>query len=336
MTLEEQINKKIDELLCELKRCKNQGLRLKIVNALVVISEIINTANLNIIFPDELAYEVSRTNLNASYKLISDEFIKNYDYLYDYNYKLTSKLKVLANYYPSNNFKLNNKVDINESIKMALTFYKFYNDKIYKYLYELLEANKIYVTNKIDNGITTTANEFIEPYTFINIDNSIKDVMTIIHETIHNYMFNRLRYRSNQANLRSIINNLQEVYPTFLEIVACDYFKSINYNVEDIKEYERIKDASLINMINRFYNSVIAFDGEKYKINEAYSYGGVLAYHYFDMYNSNRNEAKVNILNLSLKDGDYDKIFMLDKFGLDKKRLLNKKVLNNYISKHYK
>ena len=73
MTLEEQINKKINELLSEFTRCKSKKVYYKLVNTLVILKEIIDKANLDIIFPTELAYEITKANLSGNYENINDQ-----------------------------------------------------------------------------------------------------------------------------------------------------------------------------------------------------------------------------------------------------------------------
>ena len=60
----------------------------------------------------------------------------------------------------------------------------------------------------------------------------------------------------------------------------------------------------------------------------------VLAYHFYNQYRINPKEAKNNIYNFMLDAKDYEKMYMLNHYGLTSENIVNAKKLKRYIDKH--
>ena len=136
------------------------------------------------------------------------------------------------------------------------------------------------------------------------------------------------------------------MYSRFIELVFTLFLEEIHFNKNDIEALNLCFDNSLIDMLNNynFYlknvdvEAIVSIDElfSDYVSREAYSYGGVLAYHYFDDYLRNPERCKDNITNFSLNTMNHDKLFLLNNYGLKEENLGKSRVLSKHMKNHFK
>ena len=328
----------IDTLIKEFKKRKSNKLYYELIDTYNIISEIINITNLDIEFPKELEYELNKKDVIGYNVKSYMEFIENVEYLYDFNLAFSKLYKSINGYSNKPLIEYKQRIELSDSVELAHEFFKSYDECIYNYFDDKLLNNKTFViTNKLNSptlfGSTFNCNYIIPPYSFIRPSLTVKDYMTIVHETIHNYLFNRLRYIDKKYKKQMFINNLDEVYPKFIELVAMKFLIDNNILVDDINQYFKQNNYSSTVFLKGFNNNLIHYDLNNYQSNEAYSYGAVLAYHFYDNYLIDEELTKRNILNFLLEEQYYDKLYLLDNYGLDISSIINPKILNKYMDK---
>ena len=326
---EDIIQKHVNTLLNEFKKCKSKKKYIELLSIFYIIDEIINNIELFIDYKNDFQYELTKFNIEKYDKAYESMFLNNYNLMFDYNVKLSNLYSNLSKN-KLNVIEYKDYIEMNDTIKMVQLFFENYDMDLLKYFNNQILGNGLLIlTDKVEGGQTYLSNYIFPPYSFVNPRLCAKDYITIIHETAHNYIRNRLRYINyNQLN-QMLVNNLEEVYPIFLELCAIKFANS-NSLLRDLGKYEQAMISSMCTYLEKYNKNLLNNEIINYVVNESYAYGFIMAYHYYDLYNINPEETKNKVLKLSLDLPYYNKEYLLNNYGINQIDLLNNsKSLNN-------
>ena len=113
-------------------------------------------------------------------------------------------------------------------------------------------------------------------------------------------------------------NNFLEVYSIFSELLLYDYLKEINYQNYDLQNYYKYFVSCLCRNLQDYKDS-----NYKNANSQRYSYGYILAYHFYDQYKKDKNKTKENILYFMLESKSHNIDYMLNNYGLSKEKMFN-------------
>lgn len=317
--VEIEIQKDIYKLINELKKMSSTNRAARLIGTLDVIEEIINDNNLNVSFPKEYTYELNKFKMNQY-----DREMNNFYYylniapMENYNKKLCKISEYFKKKYKLiNQYVLFHKIDIKDTIKITEDFLKQYDEEIYDLFEKMLKNNRIFLGNSSSNGVTITGNYLMDPYIIIAPGNTIDDSITLIHEIFHAHISKKIETMNDSEDTLNMVNNYFEVYSIFSELLSCDYLEKIKYT-SDTKMYSGLILKSLCDSLDNFkkneYNDI---DSERY------SYGYVLAYHFYNQYKKDPEQAKKNIMSFMMDSKDHFKMELLNSNGLNSKEILN-------------
>ena len=320
--LEVVLQKYLKVLLEELKKCKSKKRYSELVSIFYVIDELIKNVDMDIKYSKEFDYELKKYNLgkyNYSYETM---FYNNFDNMYKYNLELSNIFKKIeAKYLYVINY--NDYVDISDTIEMVRSFFSNYDKDIYKYFNEqILNGGLLVLSDRVDSGCTTLSNYILPPYSIVNPGVCARDYSVIVHETIHNYIRNRLRYINFDQLNTMLVNNLEEVFPIFTEFCAIKYCEDHHF-LKEIYKYKDALYASLYTYLERFNSNLLNINPNDYVDNERYAYGFLLAHNYYNMCDDNIEEVKNRVMKFSLESPLHDKMYMLNNYGLNQEEILN-------------
>ena len=339
--LKTTIEKDIFKLIQEMKKCHNKRRYIELVHACNHLLEIAFLEDLDIKVPKEIDYELDKINLDCLDNIYSKQFFENLNKMFHYNEKLTKIGDYLSERYQPSSYTYNytQKLDIAESVRLTTNFFKQYDTDIYNYFQNLKNGTHFIITNKLNDTLGTTyqSNYLIKSYVCIGLEETIIDSLTIAHETIHSYIMEKNRYIPPQESNQESINNLHEVYSMFIELLFIDYLKQIKYSPKDIRTLEIINDVELINNLYQLdINLHDDFNYQDYIKSEAYAYGSILAYHFYNNYLQNQTTTKQNIQNFMLESKSHNKSYMLNNYGLSKNKILQPQTITKYLDKHFR
>ena len=326
---ESTIEKHINILLSEMKKCRSKKKYIELVSIFYIIDEIINNLDLFINYKEDFQYELSKFNTEKYDKNYDSMFLNNYNAMFNYNFELSSLYENL----PINKLNVTvykDYIELKDTIKMVQSFFEYYDKDLLNYFNEQVLANGLLIlTDKVEGGQTYLSNYILPPYSFVNPKLCAKDYITIIHESAHNYIRSRLRYINYDQLNQMLVNNLEEVYPIFLELCAIKFANNNNL-LRDLSKYEQAMSSSLYTYLENYNINLLNNEITNYVINESYAYGFMLAFHYYDLYNINPEETKNKVLKLSLDLPYHNKEYLLNNYGINQIDILNiPKSLNN-------
>lgn len=331
--LKASLEKDIYKIVQELKKCTNKTRYFKLVTACDDLSTLAFLKDININVPDELEYELNKKDLEAIDESYTKLLFDNINHMYSYNRKICKMLNKfdIKSFYQRS---YNNKISFNENLALAKDFFENYDETLYRYFNKLINSSNFFTINQINEncGMTYRSNEIVKPYVYVSPLNNIVDYLTIIHETIHAYLFENQRYLSPNEQFNDEVNNFQEVYSSFIELLGIKYLNDIRYNKEDINNLKDNNEYSLIEKLLDFEDNLYdEFSYELYTTSEAYAYASILSYHFYNQYRQNKELAKQNILDFMLESKNHNKLYMLDNYGLNKNDIINSQKLKKYM-----
>ena len=339
--LESSIHNDLNYVINKLKKTDN----VEDFDSLAAIYDVLNKiAVVNNIDPiefDEIEDLYQKYDIDSIVTTLNKRIINNYSNNYKLNKKFASIVKDLKEPYNNNHYepKYHNYIDNKKTISYTKDFFRNYDDDIYSYIIDYLKHDRLFFVDKLfetSGGCILDCDRFLKPYTFIESDNTICDFNSLVHELIHIYFQNiEVKYNEDEK-LRKMLNNFGEVYSSFIELVAFDYLKDNSYNEEELRSLKVEYDNDMIENL-ALYNKLL-YRKKRYLSNldifinaEMYSYGKVLAYHFYEQYKNNPKEAKENIKNFCLDYITYNKKHLLNDYGLDKTEVYTSKVLKKNI-----
>lgn len=336
--IKQTIFKDIYKVLNEIKRCSSKS------RYNILLSELHSLYYLC----DELKITDYPKINDYSYKSINIDYMKDscrfYQQILDsikYHIKFAENYKTI-NYdkYDNNfNYVIENKISLNDNIKLVIEFLKKYDSKLLDLFYLLVDNNRVLtIDDTIDKNesLYTPAQTICccgsyKPYILLKTQNNIADSINIIHELSHCYEYMKNDYISSRVFIQKRHNCLEEVSSYYLQFVYTAYLKNKKIFVQDLEHSEIGYNYACITMLKDLYKSLTNIE-QADNIDEElnYSYGIVIAYHFLDRYLNNPEKTKKEIENFILFNGQYNMMEMLEKFNL-KEELIDSKILKKYI-----
>lgn len=317
--LQNAIQKHLNTLLREFKKCKSKKKYIELLNIYNTIQDIASNIDVDINNSSDFDYELNKYKVDKYDRIYEIMFLNNFDMMYEYNLEFSNMYKYL-NCGTISNIEYKVDVYIEDTIKMVQEFFRQFNEDIYNYFNsQILDNGLLVISDKIEDGRTYLSNYILPPYSIINPKVCVKDYVVIIHETIHSYIRNRLRYINFEQLNTMLVNNLEEVFPIYTEICAIKYAKD-HKMLNEISIYEKAMYSSLHTYLEKYYYNLLNTEITDYVKNERYAYGYLLAYQY---YHKDNGDVQSKVLKLSLESPYHNKKYMLNNYGINQFELLN-------------
>lgn len=314
---------------------------------------------LSIVQNNELDIDVDSIFKYTDFNLKLDAFDDKYNQYFLHNYENCKKVNnrvgelgvYLDNIYGegyNKNFKT--PMNMNESVLLCQKFFDFYDKDVSDYFKHIVEKGNLYIGgysgDMNTSGCTFSLLSQDDPFILINHYESVFLADVMVHEVIHSYIEHAFNDKSFEKICTKLSNGLDEVYSRFIELVFCLYLEETHFNQNDIDSLGLTFDNTLIEVLYKYNYLLKKCDSNTLLTNfelcnefiedEMYSYGGVLAYHYFDEYLRNPERCKDNITNFSLDTKNHDREYMLNNYGLKEDNLGKSRVLVKHMKNHFK
>ena len=330
--LESKIQKYIDEIAFRIDDNLSQKDEILLLSDIDNLMEIIWYKNLNISIPSNVS---DFKNSHYSFELdetIDKNFWNNFYSMAETNRRISN----LKNILPSKSFYSSNlnypEITFKNAILMVKDFFEYYDEDISNHYSSLLKGDNIILFNS-DERTFSRANFHLstQKNSLILINDSLNDISlasAIAHETIHSYSNSFLKGISYEQMCMININNLSEVYSLFIEFAFLKYLKDNN----DCDNFKCLKNKLSYNLcdfvfaFNYFLNNLQSINN--FNTSETYTYGIILAIHFFEKYQIDSEVTKDNILSMFIDSKDFDKHFLLNNYGIYESNLGDYKTLN--------
>lgn len=337
--LEKIIQRDVYKIINELKRVKNYNIYYGLADCLYHLNEIIVLKDLNINYPKEFEYEWLIKNKNIDNNKYQREIKKIVSDDMDFNFKLTKMYDYLIDRYCLAPGVVSfNYVPFEKSLDLAKEFYKDFDNDIYNYFLEILDSPRFILVDHYEDleGWAISSNYLIDSYLVVSPYNNIADFSTIIHEMMHCYNHKLLKNCSFKEMDRVLLNGMREVPSFFIEHVGIDFLKKKNINLDDIKNIKSVNDSELIYTLKSFEDLLLSveIDVNDYFYNLTYTYGRVIAYHFYNNYLKDNKKTLDELKKFMLDYKTYDKKYLLNNYGLNFNDVTNYQKLTRFIDKN--
>ncbi len=348
---EEKIKKYLYEANKKYMSVQSKKLSTEFYNDIYTLISLIQENDLDVDVHSILkysTYELFDADVDKKYE---EYIINNYEKCSVTNNKMGDLGVYFDNIYGEGYFKkYKTSMNTYDTVEMCKNFFDFYDKDISKYFNHLLDSRNIFIGGEFGEdgmrGCTYSLCSQNKPFIVVNDFNNILLADILVHEVIHSYIENAINDKSFEDSCQQSANSLDEVYSRFIELVFTHYLQEINFNSNDIDALTLSGDNTLIDFLCNYnymlkkipLDTILANNELYYEFmnNEVYSYGGVLAYHYFDEYLNNPEKCKDNIVNLSLDSKKHDRKYMLNNYGLKEENLGKSRVLKKHFKNHFK
>ena len=276
---------------------------------------------------------------------ISNEYIDNYHKLKKFNYDITKMAIDISQIYGYETIKFKEKISIDDAIKVDSKFLKEYDKDMYDYFENFMLNGKFFIVDNIFEGYgySSVSDELLDPYIILCKSNNIFYITVLMHELVHVYLSEKEKYMTKEEASLQYINGVSETYSIFIEFLVIDYLQKNNLFKKDIISYKKDIYFGLIEYLKSLYLMIdpcdICFDSYDevgfYNESKIYSYGYLLAYHFYEQYLNDRDQAKENITNFMLDSKKYEFDYLINNYGLNEKEITDNKLLLKHIEKIY-
>lgn len=337
--LEREVQQDIYKIIDELKRCKGINLYYDLVAKLYYLNELIILKDLKIKYPNEYWFEFCKRDTEYKKSDFERFVYSNAQKYYDYNYKLAKMSdKLKARYVEESKYYNLKYTPFEKSVDYSCDFLYSFDKDIYNFFVDLFNSPRFIFVEGMDNyaGWALRNNYLVDSYTVIIPSYTISDFFSIIHETMHSYNFKLIKNSSIKEHDRLTTNSLQEAPSFFIERVGMDYLDKVGFDDKDITKLRKVFDRETIYLLGE-YKEILQgnyFECEDYLFNESYSYGRVLAYHFYDNYLKNPKETVDNIKKFMVDYKIYEREHMLNNYGLNKSSIINPQKLTKHMDKN--
>lgn len=319
-----RIERDIQVLVDELKTTNSPHRARDIINSIVVYINIVRMNDLVVFCPLETEFEMRK---------VSEDRIKKYDLKYDKAYldnninlvkKFNHKMCKISDYFKKrydlpDNIKMYQSVSQDETFRLAQNFLEQYDDDVYNHYMDI--KDKDIFTCKLQDGEpgdTFRVSKNTYAYLLIDPSNSIFDAFTLVHEVMHSYVEKNTTTMNEKEENLYFSNNCLEVYSIFIELLFYDYLKMINYQNYDLENYYSYFISCLCKNLEDYKKSKYIDPNS-----QRYSYGYILAYHFYGQYQKDKEKAKENIYKFMIESKSHNLDYMFNNYGLNSADLLN-------------
>lgn len=348
---EEKIKKYLYDANKMLQSSKSKKLSISFTDDIYTLLSIIQSNHLDVDYDSILKYTTYDFDDSSVEKKFDEYFLHNYNECLDVNNKIGDLGTYLNNLYGEGYYKKYKvPMDMHDTVKICSNFFDFYDKDISNHFKYMLDKHNIFMGGVfLEEGITGctfSLSSQTEPFIVLNDYKDITLSNILVHEVIHSYLENSFNDKSFENISQKHSNNLDEVYSRFIELVFRLYLDEIRFNENDREALSLSGDNTLIDLLYGYNYMLKNFDSKAilndpdlyydYMNYEVYSYGGVLAYHYFDEYLRNPESCKENIGKLSIDSKKHDRKYLLNNYGLKEKNLGKSRVLVKHMKNHFK
>ena len=337
--LEKEVQRDIDKIMSELKRCTSANIYYDLVAKLYYLNELIVLKKLNINYPKEYWFEYFKKDSEPK-KTDFERFVyHNAQKYYDYNLKMAKMSEKLKNrYVMERNHIALRYVPFVQSLEMAKEFFKSFDEEIYDFFINMINSPRFVLLDPVDDyeGWALRNNYLIDTYTIIIPNYFISDYLSIVHETIHSFNFKQIKNSSIKEHDRLTTNALYEAPSFFTERVALNYLEKRGFNKDETQKIKSILDRELIYLLDEYKEILLGdlFEYEDYLFKETYAYGRLLSYHFYDNYVNDSNKTIKDIKRFMYDYKIYDRDYMLNNYGLNSKDIIKVQKLTKYMDKN--
>ncbi len=308
VNIEFGIQRYIYNIINELKRTNSDSRVYRLLLSLDNLEKIITKTNLDIKYPKEYTFEKEKYDVDKLIIRMAKDYYA-YETMYrNFNEKICNISDYIQRKYIIGNYNVfEDVVQLEESIQLSKEFLKYYDQGISDYFDEIYNSHRSLVCDIDSDGISFLGNHIMQSYIIIKPYLLIDDSLTIVHELAHAYLGDKTRYMSDCEECLFSINNMHEVYSIFIELVMEDYLIHNNIHKEDVMRTHNLRTKVFLNTLDKLKEEdYIECEAERY------SYGYLLAYHFFKQYKKNPKQAKENIYNLMIDSKTYDRNYLFN------------------------
>lgn len=322
-----QLESKIHTYIKNIRKKINSEESISLASDIYMIDEIIKLLNLDINVPEEMIIFSDENDL-----LIDEDpnFWINYNEMYETNKSISKLYKHLPNLTYNPTFSM---INIENILILLSNFFSLYDKNIFNHYKKVLDKKLIYICPNIEDAYAKTFTLNSEKCSYILISKENQNILfaqTLAHEIIHSYINTFLYDISPKERFKYHINSLDEVYSHFIELIFIDYLKKINYDkkeIKNLKDYTNFTLGYYLSSFGEVFKNKDDLNLEDYIIYENYSYGMLIAFHYYINYHKNPDKTKQDILNMTLNSASKDKHFLLNNYSLSEEDICNPKIL---------
>ena len=231
---------------------------------------------------------------------------------------------------------------LKQARKLVLDFYSNYGNNSYRRIKKYLNDEHLHIITKINNdpyydtfaycnyNIVSNNSHIVAA---VNGKLDLADVSALVHEIGHALHFKAIKTMNTWDNV--IFGCAVEMPSTTMQKLFIDF--AIKNNIAQADELninllvllksfmKNVKTSKLLLSYLRSRNSNSFVD------DHAYIYGTLLAYYYAEKYKQDPEQTKENIQRFIRHIGYMNEIEMLDKFGIDKKELIEGKYIKKNV-----
>ena len=334
--IKEMIFKDIHTVISKIKKCKSKS------NYTILMNELYTLYNLC----DE--YGIDDYPILENYSMKSIEYLnKNLDFAYqvlsnyDYHLEFSKNYKNINSekYDNPNTFVIHTFFKTEEYFDIIEDFLHEYDTNLLDMFYDMLDSGRILSLNNYARededlytpAFTTCSYGSFKPYIIIRKENSVPDLINIIHELGHAKEYMNAGITSTKILAQRDYNCFTEVYSHFLQNLFIMYLEKIRFNLRDVNTSRLGYNYTFyhwITMLNEcLENNEFPIDMVNY-LN--YTYGIAISYHFIDRYINDPEKTKKEIDDFVIFNGQYKFLDLLEKFNL-KDEIIDSKILKKYI-----
>lgn len=258
----DQVQEDINFLTNELRKHSSAKITDVLLSTIEVILEHASIAELNI-YVDNLSVILGYNKYERVIKRYKNSLFEHYKNMFKVNKILSYNVDLM--FEENGSFPLGvNYKKLVDPYELAGEFFKYYDKDMYDF-YNLELKRGHYFDWMLDpstGGCTIDVPIKDKSYILINnlYDDNIMKATVVAHETIHAY-FNHLKKFSNYDNIiNAQINNLNEVYSTFIQLVFSEWLKKINFRQGDISMLDNYHKYLLKEFNESFSSKLYTFE----------------------------------------------------------------------------
>lgn len=258
-------------------------------------------------------------------------FKKNVNLDKDYMLFLSKKYNYID--FEEDNLKLKlKKVDINQNLELISDFMSHYNSDLYDIFKDLKTNNHIKIFDYNDNinykGVSYLFHHS-SPYIILLKKNNIMDGDCLIHEVGHCYQWNKSWVKN-----KNLDYFYSEVYSHYVQFLYLKFLADQGLYKKDVlaikKNVLQLFRMHLVRL-NNYYNGKIKFSDDTVFDDLQYAFGQAIALYYYNKYLIDPERADYDMEKFVIRSTSYDSNKVLDELNINKRKLLTKKKIENFL-----
>lgn len=338
--IKKTIFKDIYTVINKIKKCKSKSTYTILINELYTLYNLCDHLEITD-YPKLENYSIKNIKCDNKGADLAFEIYNNLDYHLEFAKK--NKNINRDKYLNPDSFIINKFFNTDDFLYIISDFLNEYDPKLLKIFNDMLEEGRIFklnISNNIDEDIhtpafTTCSFGSFKPYIVIEMENSVPDLINIVHELANTKEYLNTSIISTKVLKQKENNCLEEVHSYFLQNLFIKYLEKIRFNPKDVETAKLGYNYTFSSWIKKLYESLKDLKEELYFDHDLvdylnYTYGIAIGYHFIDRYLSDPKEAKKQIDDFIIFNGQYNMMELLEKFNL-KDEIIKPKILKKYL-----